>query len=184
MWIRGGMGAREVYSSVDQTKKVKTKKRKGLQYKNFHKFWLLSQNSCDFPRILKWRPQKKEVFGPKRFMKSCLSPQKLRKKQFLLTNSRAVNTILGVFGLDLHSSSPEPVNFFGAQSSLGGGNFLLGGASSHLGGHGPGMHPRGAGLDETFLFWKTLQSAQSYQFCRELCNCLTNKCFDKMITKV
>ena len=28
-------------------------KKKGLQYKIFHKFWLLSQNSCDFPRILK-----------------------------------------------------------------------------------------------------------------------------------
>ena len=31
----------------------------------------------------------------------------------------------------MYSSSPEPVNFFGAQSSLGG--------------HGPGMSPRGAG---------------------------------------
>ena len=47
-----GHGAREVYSSMDQTKKVKTKK-KGLQCKNFHKFWLSSQNSCDFPRIPK-----------------------------------------------------------------------------------------------------------------------------------
>ena len=31
-----GTGAREVYTSVDQTKNVKTKK-KGLQYKNLHK---------------------------------------------------------------------------------------------------------------------------------------------------
>ena len=46
-----------------QTKKVKTKK-KGLQFKNFHKFWFLSQKSFDFPRILGWRPKKK-VFSSK-----------------------------------------------------------------------------------------------------------------------
>ena len=49
-------GAREVYlcefESVDQTKKVKTEK-KSLQFKNFHKLWFSSQNSCYFPRILK-----------------------------------------------------------------------------------------------------------------------------------
>ena len=56
---------------------------------------------------------------------------KITKMQFLLTNSGAVNTNLGILGLDLHSSSLEPVNFLGAQSSLGG--------------HDPGMPPRGAG---------------------------------------
>ena len=40
--------------------------------------------------------------------------------------------------LDLHSSSPEPVNFFGAQSSLGGGTIFVWG-------DGPGMPSRGAG---------------------------------------
>ena len=49
------------------------------------------------------------------------------KKQFLLANSRAVNTKLGVLGIDSHSSSPKPVNFFGAQSSLGGAQFSFGG---------------------------------------------------------
>ena len=49
-------------------------------------------------------------------------------------------------GLELHSSSSEPVNFFEAQSSLGGGhNFHLGGHKQSFGGHGPGMPPRGAG---------------------------------------
>ena len=38
---------------------------------------------------------------------------------------------------DKHSSSPEPINFFGAQSSLGEHNFRLGGTSSHLGGARP-----------------------------------------------
>ena len=60
-------GAREVYlfefESVDQSKKMKTKKKKGLQFKHFHKLWFLSQNSCDFSRILKWRKEK--VFVPK-----------------------------------------------------------------------------------------------------------------------
>ena len=50
-------------------------------------------------------------------------------------------------GLDLHSSSPEPVNFFGAQSSLGGHNFCLGGGtSSHLGGTAPEYPPVAQGL--------------------------------------
>ena len=53
---------------------------------------------------------------------------KTTKKQFLLANSRAISTNLGVLGLDLHSSSPEPVNFFGAQSSLGGAQAVIWGA--------------------------------------------------------
>ena len=63
---------------------------------------------------------------------------KITKKQFLLANSRAVNTKLVVLGLDLQSSSPEPVNFFGARSSLGGAQFSFGGGtSSHLRGTAP-----------------------------------------------
>ena len=41
-------------------------------------------------------------------------------------------------GLDLHSSSPEPVKFFGAQSSAGGAQLSFGGAR-------PRYAPRGAG---------------------------------------
>ena len=52
-------------------------------------------------------------------MKSGVSPQKLQKKQSLLANFKAISTSLGALGLDLHSSCPEPVNLFGAQSSLG-----------------------------------------------------------------
>ena len=61
-------------------------------------------------------------------MKSGVSPQ-----------IRAVNTNSGVLSLELHSTRSEPVNFFGAQSSV------AGGTSSHLGGNSPGMPPRGAG---------------------------------------
>ena len=49
------------------------------------------------------------------------------------------------FGLDLHYSSPEPVNFFGAQSSLGGAQFSFGGHKKSFGGARPRYAPRGAG---------------------------------------
>ena len=54
---------------------------------------------------------------------------------------RAVNTNLGVLSLDLHSNSPEPVNFFGAQSLRRGAQFSFGGHKQSFGGHGPGMPP-------------------------------------------
>ena len=45
-------GAREVYlrefKSVEQTKKVKTLNKKGLQFKNFHKLLFSSQNFATF----------------------------------------------------------------------------------------------------------------------------------------
>ena len=63
---------------------------------------------------------------------------KSAKKQFLLTNSGVITSTLGVSGLELHSSGTGPVTFFGTLSSLRGHN-------SRLGGHVPGMLPRGAG---------------------------------------
>ena len=62
---------------------------------------------------------------------------KSTKKQFLLTNSGVISSILGVSGLELHSSSTEPVNFFGHIPNLGGQNSGLGGTSSDLGGTRP-----------------------------------------------
>ena len=47
--------------------------------------------------------------------------------------------------LDLRSRSPEPVNFFGAQSSLGGAQFSFGGAQAVSWGARPRYAPRGAG---------------------------------------
>ena len=55
--------------------------------------------------------------------------------------------ILGVSGLELHSSSTEPDKFFGAQCSTWGGKiFVWGGTSSGLGAHGPGMPAVAPGL--------------------------------------
>ena len=69
------------------------------------------------------------------------------KKQFLLTNSGVITSILGVAGPELHSCSTEPVNFFGAQFSLGrGGTILVWGAQAVIWGeHGHGMPSGGAG---------------------------------------
>ena len=70
---------------------------------------------------------------------------KTTKKQFLLANSRAVNINLGVLGLDLHSSSPEPVYFFGHSPRLGGGIIFVWGAQAVIWGARPRNAPRGAG---------------------------------------
>ena len=76
-------------------------------------------------------------------MKSGVSPQKLRK-------ILAVNTNLGVLGLDFHFSSPEPVNFFWAQSSLGGAQFSFGGAQAVIwGGTAPECPPVAPGQQES-----------------------------------
>ena len=60
-------------------------------------------------------------------MNSVVKPQNERvfiaksaKKMFLLTNSGVIASILGVSGLEVHSSGTERVTFFGAQTSLGG----------------------------------------------------------------
>ena len=113
-----GTGAREIYSSVDQTKKLKTKKKvfstkistnSGYRLKIptiFHEF--LSEDQ-------------KKGLRPKCFMKSGCESTKI-------TKIRAVNANLGVLRVELHSSSLEPVNFFGAQSSLGGAQAVIWGA--------------------------------------------------------
>ena len=66
-------------------------------------------------------------------MKSGVSPYKNYEKTVLANEFYGVSTILRVSGLDLHSSNPEPINFFGAQSSLGGHNFRLGGHRQSFG---------------------------------------------------
>ena len=114
-----------------QTIKVKTKK-KGLQCKNVHKFWFSSQKSSNCARNVRWRPKKKTGLRTKVYAMfheiRYWVHAKIIKKQFLLTNSRAISTILQVSGLYLHSSSPKPINFFGAQSSLGGAQAVIWGA--------------------------------------------------------
>ena len=110
---------------MDQTKKVKTKKKKVFVPK-FPQILVVVSKFLRFFTNFEVKTEKKVLHEIR-----CNST-KITKKQFLLTNSRAVNTNLGFLGLDLHSSSPKPVNFFGAHSSLGG--------------HGLGMPPVAPGL--------------------------------------
>ena len=118
----------------------------------------------------RWRPKKRSS-GQKfpqilvivskflRFFTNSLVKTEIKKKKVVvpkvlwnplwvtkIMKLRAVNTHLGVLGLDLHSGSYKPVNFFGAQSSLGGHNF-------RLEGHGPGMPPEARGLKQSYVTW-------------------------------
>ena len=71
----------------------------------------------------KTKKNKTTVFNSKRARTSTncgVKPQKSvfivesAKKQFLLTNSGVTTSILGVSGLELHSSGTETVTFFAA----------------------------------------------------------------------
>ena len=105
----------------------KDQKKKGFHLEicaDFHEFWdeekkkLFNSKNAEIFTNFGEKPQRKRV-----------SITKSAKKQFLLTNSRVITGIFGVSGLELHSSGTEPVTFFGAQSSLGGHNFHLGGTT-------------------------------------------------------
>ena len=110
----------------------------------------------------RWRPKKKifteilrdflaEIRNSNSFSgrKQVISKKKRSSQKFYeircefakITKIRVANTNLS---LELHSSSPDPVRFFGAQTSLGGHNF-------RLGGHGPGMPPVAPGLNPFIL---------------------------------
>ena len=111
----------------------------------FYEFWgkqqkkkiFILKSLPMFPRILvvifiskvKTKKKTEKFFVPK---STKSESTKITKKQFLLTNSRAISTILRVSGLDLHSSCPEPL--------------ISSGHSPRLGGHGPECPPVAPGL--------------------------------------
>ena len=69
---------------------------------------------------------------------------KICKKQFLLTNSGVITSILGVLGLELHFSDTDSITFFPAQFSLGG-TILVWGAQAVIWETRPRNAPRGVG---------------------------------------
>ena len=94
----------------------------------------------------------KRFFRPKTgdLQKKIMSSSQKRHKIWCQSTT---NTNLD---LDLRSRSSEPVNFFGAQSSLGGDTiFVWGGTSSQLGGTAPVDPPRGAGSGFAVLWRKS-----------------------------
>ena len=94
----------------------------------------------DFKRF--FRPKTGDLRKKKR--SSSQKCHEIRCQPTKITKIPVANTTLG---LDLHSSSPEPVNFFGAQYSLGG-------HKQSFGGSRPRYVPRGAGSDSSA--WKQL----------------------------
>ena len=111
--------------------KVKTKNSKGFSGRN-HKFKRF------------FRPKTGDLQKKKR-----LSSQKCHEilcQSTKITKIPLANTNLG---LALHFSCPKPVNFFGAQSSLGGAQFSFGENRQSFGGARPRNAPRGAGPDCT-----------------------------------
>ena len=113
-------GAREIYPNLDQMNKVRSKDSNGFSGRNrkFKRFFLPKTGDLQ---------NKKSSSSQKRHEIRCQSTK---------------NTNLG---LHLHSSSPEPVNFVGAQSPLKGAQFSFGGHKQSLGGARPRYAPRGAG---------------------------------------
>ena len=110
---------------MDQTNKVKTKKKvfsSKISTNSGHRLKILAI----FHEFLSVEQKKKRSSS----QKFC----EIRCESTKITKIRAVNTNLGVLGLDLHFNSPKPVNFFGAQSSLGGAQFSFGGHKQSFGG--------------------------------------------------
>ena len=108
--------------------KVKTKKKKIFSSKISTNSGYCLKIHAIFNKFLS-EDQKKKILSQNIY--------EIRYESTKITKIWAVKTNLKVLGLELHSNSPEPVNFFGAQSSVlawGSTIFIWGGTSSHLGG--------------------------------------------------
>ena len=134
-----GTGAREIYPTLDEMNKVRSKNFKRLsgRNRNFNRFFRPKTDDL----------QKKDLQKKKEKRSSSQKRHKIQCQSTKNTN----------LGLELRSRSPETVNFFGAQFSLGGAQFSFGGHKQPVGGHGPDMPPRGARSarsdGETFFFF-------------------------------
>ena len=76
--IERGKGAREIYSSVDQTNKVKTKKKRSSVQK-FPQILVVVSKFLRFSANSLVKTKKNKGLRPKSFMKSGVSPEKFRK---------------------------------------------------------------------------------------------------------
>ena len=123
------------------SQKKKKEKRPSLKLQGI--FRPKSQIQAVFPAENRWSKKKKRFSSQKRQDIRCQSTK---------------NTNLG---LDLHSSSPDPVNFFGAQSSLGGAQFSFGRAQAVIwGGTAPACPPVAPGLWSLWVVRLTYRLSQ------------------------
>ena len=147
-------GAREIYPSLDQINKVRRKKSKIFsgQNRKFKRFFRPKAGDIFRPKTGDIH-KKKKVFsetasnfpagfgnssgfsGQKQVISKKTKKRSSSQKRHKIWCQTTKNTNLD---LDLRSRSPEPVNFFGAQSSRGDGhNFRLGAQSVSWGGTAP-----------------------------------------------
>ena len=174
MWIRECGSNEKDANQKNNDLQFKNFHNSGFHLKNlaiFYEFWGKEQKKNVFSRKISTilvfiskifrfstnsKVKTKKSLRPKiyaKFNEIRFESTKLQKKQFLLMNSRAISTILGVLGLNLHSSNPKPVNFLGAQSSFEGGwhNIRLGGHKQLFGGTAPKCPPVAPGLIKSHL---------------------------------
>ena len=124
-----GTGAREIYPSLDQINKVRSKKSKGFSGRN-RKFKRFFRPKTGYHQ----KKKKKKGLHSKNVTKSGVSPQ----KTLIWTSICA-------------PEAPSLLISSGHSPRLGGHNFRLGGHKQSVGGHGPRMPPRGAGSAKIFL---------------------------------
>ena len=110
-----GTGAREIHRSLDQINKVRSKNSEIFRPKSEIQVVFPAEigNSSGFSG-------RNQVISEKKKRSSFQKRHKIRCKSTKNTN----------LDLDLRSRSPEHVNFFGAQSSLGEAQFSFGGAQA------------------------------------------------------
>ena len=133
------------------------------------KFLRFSTNS----EVKTKKKREKKRSSSQKFNEIRCNSTKITKKQFLLTNSRAVNTNLGVLGLDLHSSNTSTLISSGHSPRLGGTIFVWE-AQAVIGGHGPGMPPS-PWRRARVVFEKLCKNNLGYQ-CKCYCQ-MARQCF-------
>ena len=141
-----GTGAREIYPSLDQMNNVKTKDSKGFSGRK----QMISKKKEVFTEIA--RDFLAEIGNSSSFSgRKHMISKKKRSSSQTRHEIRCQSTKNTNLGLDLPSSSPEPVNFFGAQFSLGGETIFVWGEHKQSFG---GARPRYAPL------WRRVSSVQ------------------------
>ena len=168
MWIRVGHGGTRNLSQSESNEQGEDRKFRGI-------FRLKSEIQTFFPTENRWskkkgftgilrgfrpkseiqtffsaenrRSPKKKRSSSKNVMKSGVSPQKWQKYQWQAPIWASICTTV----------APSLLISSGHSSRLGGAQFCLGGTSSHLGGHDPGMPPRGARPAFRYVFIRRLK---------------------------
>ena len=149
-------GAREIYPSLDQINKVRSKTSKGFSGRNWKFKRFFRPKSGDLHKEKKRSSLKLQgVFRPKSefqavfLAKTTCSPKKKKKKGLHPKNVTKSGVSPQKTLIWTSICAPEATSLLissGHSPRLGEHNFCLGGTSSQLGGHGRGLPPVAPGL--------------------------------------